>query len=232
MVGTSGPEQLGLIKFPASAIDITPVLQMRKLPHSPWADLLEINNVFLSAFLSHLHMLSLCCQCLNLYVYLYLYWSSRLVCFKGSNLTRPKWNSALPPGRATPRLLCPSSWHFIHLSADTTSLRISWILSYSSSCHQNHQSVLFSRPLDLFGTALRLFISTTYLPTLNRHHLLHCQSLLHTVVRWPFINKSERVTFFYRSFLYESKLGFMLGSVRFCMIPASPPTSLFSLLCL
>lgn len=161
MVGTSGPEQLGLIKFPASALNITPVLQMRKLPHSPWADLFEINNAFLSAFLSHLHMLSLCCRCLTFYVYLDLL--VILTCmFQRLKLDTSKLELSLRPGRATPRLLCPSSWHFIHLSADTTSLRISWIFSYSSSCHQN-QSVLSSRPLDLFGTALRLFISTAYL---------------------------------------------------------------------
>lgn len=204
MVGTSGPEQLGLIKFPASALDITPVLQMRKLPHSPWADLFEINNAFLSAFLSHLHMLSLCCRCLT-FMSTSTYWSSWLVCFKGSNSTHPNWNSAFVQDGPPPDFSVPAA------GISSTSVLTLQVWEFLGFFLIPHPAIRINQscPLGLWIYLELLSVSLSLLPTyVNRHHLLHFQCLLHTVVRWPFINKSECVTFFYRSFFYESNLGF------------------------
>lgn len=111
-----------------------------------------------------------------IYISTLTYWLSWLVCFKGSKSTHPKWNPVLPPGLATPSLLCPRSWHFVHLDATLQVWDFLGFFLILDPAIKNHQPVLSSLPLDWF----RILHLCYHLPNLNYHLLLHLQSLLHT----------------------------------------------------
>lgn len=68
VVGNFWPSAIGLKTFSGSALDITLVLQMRKLPLRPWTDLFEVTKLFLPVSFS-LYMLLICCGLPDLHLF-------------------------------------------------------------------------------------------------------------------------------------------------------------------
>lgn len=126
------PKQLGLTKFPAHALDITWIYRWEKYYRVYALIYLKSTRFFLSL---HLHMLSIFCSLLNLYIYPDLL--VILTCmFQRLKVDTSKMEPSSPsrPGHPQPSL--PQELAFRPPWCYSTSLRLSWILSYPWSCHQ------------------------------------------------------------------------------------------------
>lgn len=111
--------------------------------------------------------------------------------------------------------------HFVHLGADTSSLGISWILPYSWSYYQNHKPGLISPPLGLFGKSLLGHVFITMTTSLIQTTIFYIFSLFST--QW-LDGLVETDLSMWRSSLdqsYVNLTGFLLGSRRPCVTPAS-----------
>lgn len=149
--GTSYPEQLGLTKFPAHALDITWFHRWEKYYIVYALICLKSARFFLSASPSS-HAVYFLFTPKFIYLpwpigYLDLYVSKAQTRHiqNGTQLSLQEWP---PPAFPAP-------------AADTTSLEFLGFFLILDPTIKNHQPILFSLPLDWFRTPLRLSISAT-----------------------------------------------------------------------